>query len=115
MFRRFGILALILSATGAAVLPKAAFAQDSYHAPRDNYYQVDRDGHRYEARESRDGEQDRRAEEWRRRASPWSVTGTNKNAVRMPAGRTIPADVWHVDVQRFGRVDLTIARCDVLQ
>ena len=69
MFRRFGILALILSATGAAVLPKAAFAQDGYYAPRDNYYQVDRDGHRYEVREWRDGDKNRRAEEWRERAA----------------------------------------------
>jgi hypothetical protein len=61
MFKRFGILALMLSATGVAVLPKAAFAQDGYYAPRDNYHQVDRD--RHEAREWR--ERGRQAEEWR--------------------------------------------------
>lgn len=44
MFKGIGIFALILSATGAALLPKAAFAQDGYYAPRDSYYDTDRDG-----------------------------------------------------------------------
>lgn len=70
MFRRVGTFALILSAAGAALLPKAAFAQDGYYVPRGSYYQSDRDGARYGARESRERERrDRGAEEWRERAA----------------------------------------------
>jgi hypothetical protein len=70
MFKRIGIFALILSATGAALLPKAVFAQDGYYVPRDNYYQADRNGDRHEMREWRERERrDRRAEEWRERVA----------------------------------------------
>jgi Ni/Co efflux regulator RcnB len=63
MFKRIGTLALMLSAAGAAFLPKAALAQDRYEAPRYNDYQSNRDQDRYEVREQRD----RRADEWRQR------------------------------------------------
>ncbi len=83
MFKRIGTFALILSATGAALLPKAALAQDGYYAPRDYYYQADRDGDRHEAREWRERERrDRRAEEWRERAArerEWRERNYRKN------------------------------------
>jgi hypothetical protein len=68
MLKKFGILALILSA-GAAILPTAALAQDRYYYPRDNYsYRRDRDWDRREARRWREHEwRERRAEEWRER------------------------------------------------
>jgi Ni/Co efflux regulator RcnB len=64
MFKRIGILALMLSATGAVLLPTAALAQDRYCAPGYNYYQSNRDWDRDEFHERRD----RRADEWRQRA-----------------------------------------------
>ncbi len=70
MFKKTKVLALLLCAAGAALVPHAAFAQDGYYAPRDNYYyQSDRRADRHEAREWREQERrDRRAEEWRERA-----------------------------------------------
>jgi len=70
MFKKMKVFALLFSATGAALLPHAAMAQDGYYAPRDNYYyQADRRADRREAREWREQERrDRRAEEWRERA-----------------------------------------------
>ncbi len=63
MLRRLGTLALMLAATGAAVLPTTAFAQDRYRDSRDNYYHSDRNGDRHQTRQSR--EQERRPEERR--------------------------------------------------
>jgi hypothetical protein len=42
MFKRIGLFALTLVATGAALLPNSAFAQEQYYASRDSYYHSDR-------------------------------------------------------------------------
>jgi hypothetical protein len=54
MFKRLGLLALMLAGTGAAVLPTAALAEEQYNASRDSYYHSDCDGDRHEVREIRD-------------------------------------------------------------
>jgi hypothetical protein len=70
MLKRIGMLALMLSATGVALIPKVAFAQDGYYARGDNYYRSDRKADRHENREWRGRERrDRRAEEWREHAA----------------------------------------------
>jgi hypothetical protein len=70
MLRRIGMLALMLSATGIALIPKVASAQDGYYARRDNHYQSDRKADRHEMRERRERERrDRRSEEWREHAA----------------------------------------------
>jgi len=56
MFKRLGILALMLAAAGAAVLPTTAFAEDRYYSSRDNYYHSDRDRDRHDTRQSREQE-----------------------------------------------------------
>jgi hypothetical protein len=73
MLKRIGVFVLML-ASGAAILPTAALAQDGYYYPRDNYlYQRDRDWDRREARRWRQHEwrerraEERREHEWRER------------------------------------------------
>ncbi len=80
MFKRIGLLALMLSSIGVSIAPKVAFAQDGYYGSRGYYYQNDRgyDRHRehewreHERRERR--EEERRERDWRRnewRAQEW--------------------------------------------
>jgi hypothetical protein len=64
-----GMLALMLSATGLALLPKAASAQDGYYTRGNSYYRSDRKADRHEMHEWRERERrDRHAEERRDRA-----------------------------------------------
>ena len=63
MLKRLGTLALMLAAAGAAVLPTTAFAEDRYHASRDNYNHTDRNIDRHDTRQWR--EQERHGERWR--------------------------------------------------
>ena len=75
--QKAGVLALMVSAIGAVVVPATAFAQDGYrngyYGDRDGYsYGGDRDRDRHERHEWR--EQERREQEWRRndwRANEW--------------------------------------------
>jgi len=70
MLRRIGMLALMLSATGVALMPKVASAQEGYYALGDNHYRSDRRADRLERKEWRGRERsDRRSEEWRERAA----------------------------------------------
>jgi hypothetical protein len=75
MLKRVGVLALLLSGAGAAILPRAASAQDGYYyGPRQYYYQNDRDWNRHYAHEWREQmrrerrAEERREREWRRHA-----------------------------------------------
>jgi hypothetical protein len=74
MLKKAGMLALVLAGLGMVALPKAAHAQDGYHAggyPYLNYH--DRDNYAYRAGNWREHEgrerraQERREREWRRR------------------------------------------------
>lgn len=78
MFKRVGVLALMLSAAGAVFAPAAAFAQDrygngygSYGGDRSYYSQRDRDWNRDQRHEWREHERmerlraERREAEWR--------------------------------------------------
>ena len=68
MLKRVGICALMLSAIGTAILPKAAFAQDGYYSPRSYYSDSDRGWDRHDRHEWKEQERrERRAEEWRER------------------------------------------------
>lgn len=66
MFKRFGLLALMIGGTGAALLPAAAQAQDRYGYYRGDqgyYVRHDRDCDRHERREWRERrDHERRAE-----------------------------------------------------
>ncbi len=63
MLKRVGICTLLLSAIGAAILPKTAQAQDGYYGQRSYYYQGDHDRHEWREQER----QEKREREWRDR------------------------------------------------
>jgi Ni/Co efflux regulator RcnB len=104
MFKRIGTLTLMLAAAGAAALPTTAFAEDRYHASRDNYYHSDRDKDRHDTRQWR--KQERRGERWRaseRRESDHRFNRYDGNSYR-------PAYLIRIANDNFASGDTTLFR-----